>query len=119
MKFDNLIVETALAPFKTSIGDKSFPKICNDIRSLLGRVEKDIVLKDGDWKAGASFKLTRKNGETVQLPANNPATTLLCFGMRLNELGKAGGFEPTATIPKDCIAWVENHVQVIPVASTK
>lgn len=118
MKFDSLIVENALSPFRAAIG-KNFDKICNDVRSLLGRVEKDIVLKDGEWKAGASSKLTRKNGESVQLPLNNPATTLLCFGMRLNELSKAGQFEAVAGIPKDCQSWVEQHSVVIPEHSTK
>jgi hypothetical protein len=109
MKTDNLIVEKAIAVFKTAIGETAFPKVCNDIRSMLGRVEKDIVLKDGDWKAGASFKITRKNGETIPLPANNPATVLLCFGMRMNELAKAGDFDCQAAIPAQCKAWVTEH----------
>jgi hypothetical protein len=109
MKTENLIVEKAIAPFKNAIGDTAFPKVCNDIRSMLGRVEKDIVLKDGDWKAGASFKLSRKNGETIPLPPNNPATILLCFGMRFNELAKSADCEIEAGIPAQCKAWVTEH----------
>jgi hypothetical protein len=109
MKADNLIVENAIVVFRTAIGETAFPKICNDIRSMLGRVEKDIVLKDGEWKAGASFKITRKNGETIPLPANNPATILLCFGMRMNELAKAGDFDCQAAIPTQCKSWVTEH----------
>ncbi len=106
-KLNNLNVESALAPFKTSLG-KDFPKIVSDIKSLLGRVNKDIVAKMGNWKAGATFKLTSKEGYTVQLPANNPASILLCFGMRMNDLSNSAGCEIVATIPKSCEAWVEH-----------
>lgn len=108
MKTDNLIVEKALTPFKTALGD-NMPKIIGDIKSLLGRVEKDIVIKDGDWKASASFKLSRRNGETVQLPANNPATILLCFGMRFVELAKNADCDIDCSIPEQCAAWVKEH----------
>jgi len=108
MKTDNIVVEKALNPFKTAIGN-SMPKIVGDIKSLLGRVDKDVVVKDGDWKASAGFKLSRRNGETVQLPANNPATILLCFGMRFNELAKNADCEIEASIPTVCEAWVKEH----------
>jgi hypothetical protein len=108
MKTDNLIIEKALAPFKLSLGD-NMGKIINDIKALLGRVEKDIVVKDGEWKASAGFKLSRKNGETIQLPANNPATILLCFGMRIGELAKNADCSITAGIPSQCEAWVKEH----------
>ena len=108
MKTDNLIVEKALEPFKRSLGD-SMPKIVGDIKSLLGRVDKDVIVKDGDWKASAGFKLSRRNGETVQLPANNPATILLCFGMRFTELAKNADCNIEAGIPSQCEAWVKEH----------
>lgn len=109
MKLDNLIVEKALAPFAKDIGEKHMPKIVNDVKAMLGRVEKDIKMTDGDWKASATFKLSRKNGEVVQLASNHPATVLLCFGMRLNDIAKNGEFEVTATVPKQCTAWIEQH----------
>ena len=108
MKFDNLVIENALAPFKSSLGD-NMPKIVSDIKAQLGRVEKDIKLTDGAWKASAGFKLSRKNGETVQLPPNNPATILLCFGMRFVELAKNADCSLTAGIPSVCEAWVKEH----------
>lgn len=108
MKTDNLVVEKALEPFKRSLGD-SMAKIVGDIKSLLGRVDKDVIVKDGDWKASAGFKLSRRNGETVQLPANNPATILLCFGMRFNELAKNADCGIEAGIPSQCEAWVKEH----------
>lgn len=107
-KFNNLNPEIALAPFKAELGE-NYPKIVADVKSMLGRVEKDIVTKDSEWKASTTFKLSNKEGRTVQLPLNNPASILLCFGMRLNELSKNGVFDIQATIPKNCTAWVEQH----------
>lgn len=106
----NLNPEVALAPFRKAIGN-AFPKIVADCKSMLGRVEKDIVTKAGDWKASATFKLSSKEGRTVQLPLNNPAAQLLCFGMRFNELCKSAGNDVEATIPKNCQAWIEEHAR--------
>ena len=97
-----------LSPFADELGDQ-FDKIVRDVKSLLGRVEKDIETKPGQWKATAGFKLRAKDGHTVQLPLNNPASILLCFGMRLVELADNGGFDVNATIPKECMAWIEQH----------
>lgn len=106
-KFNNLNPEACFAPFAKELGNL-MPKLVNDAKTMLGRLEKDIATKSGEWKATASFKLTSKEGHSLQLPPNNPLTILLCFGMRLNELSKAGGFEAVATIPKPCAAWIEN-----------
>ena len=101
-------VSKAIAPFATVLGD-NHDKIVNDIRAALGRWNKDAKLTEGEWKASASFKLTRKDGIAIQMPANNPAAILLAFGMRICELEKAGGFEIEATIPKNCEAWIQQH----------
>jgi hypothetical protein len=108
-KLNNLNVELAIASFSDALGN-DFDKIVNDIKSMLGRLpEKDLIAKQGEWKAGAKFKLTSKEGYAIQLPPNSPATVLLCFGMRLNELQEAGGFEAQADIPKNCQDWVNQH----------
>lgn len=108
-KLNNLNARTALAPFEVELGD-SFDKIVNDVSSMLGRIsDKEIIAKHGDWKAGAKFKLVSKEGYSVQLPPNNPATILLCFGMRICELATNGEFEVAATIPKVCRDWVAQH----------
>lgn len=108
-KLNTLDAELALAPFKDVLGNH-FPKIVADVKSMLGRItDKEVIAKPGSWKAGAKFKLTSKEGYTVQLPPNNPATILLCFGMRLNELAEVGVMDISATIPKNCEAWVDQH----------
>ena len=110
-KLNTLDVFVALAPFEKACGD-NFKKICYDVKSLLGNVkENEIIAKQSGWKAGAKFSITSKEGYKVQLPANNPATILLCFGMRLNELAEAGTFEVQADIPKACQAWVAQHAK--------
>jgi hypothetical protein len=104
----NLNPDVALKPFAKAIGNP-YPKIVADCKSMLGKVEKDIVTTQGEWKASASFVLSSKEGRKVQLPLNNPAAQLLCFGMRFNELCKSAGNEVEATIPKNCTAWIEEH----------
>ena len=116
MKIDTLDISAVLTPFNVALGDHK-PKIVNDIKSLLGREEakgeKDakqgIQIKLNDWKATAKFALKRSTGETLQLPANNPATFLLCFGMRMTELSKAAGCEMQCSIPEVCKQWVMEH----------
>lgn len=116
MKTDNLIIGKALKPFKSALGE-SFAKVEADIKSALGREEKKgendpkqgVQLKDGDWKASASFKLVRKNGESLQLPPNAPWAILLCFGMRMNELAKSANSEIESSIPEICQVWVDEH----------
>jgi len=116
MKTDNLIVIKALQPFRNVLGD-SITKIEADIRSALGREEKrgendpmkGVMIKDGEWKASASFKITRRNGETLQLPSNAAWAVLLCFGMRINELAKNADSEIQSTIPEICKSWIAEH----------
>lgn len=118
MKLDTLDISNALKAFNDVLGDAK-PKIVNDIKALLGREEKagEADAKKGiqvslkDWKASAGFKLTRKTGESLQLPANNPASILLCFGMRMNELAANADCEMSCTIPKNCEEWVNKHKQ--------
>jgi hypothetical protein len=118
MKLDTLDISEALTPFNVALGD-SKGKIVNDIKSLLGREEKrgetdpkqGITVKLKDWKATAGYKLTRTTGESIQLPPNSPATILLCFGMRFNELAKASETQVDASIPKACEHWVNDHKQ--------
>lgn len=107
-ELDSLNPIIALQAFKGELGE-SFGKICADVKSQLGRWEKDLQLTKGEWKCSATGKLTRKDGQSVQMPLNNPASTLLRFGMRLNELAKAGSFEIIATMPKECEFWVNEH----------
>lgn len=108
-KLQTLNVSEAIAPFAKILGN-DFDKIVRDIKSMLGDIkDKDVEVKLGEWKATAGFKLKAKDGHTVQLAPNNPATILLCFGMRLNELANNGSFDVEADIPKACIAWVEQH----------
>lgn len=108
-KLTTLNVANAVAPFAKVLG-KDFDKVVRDISSMLGRItDKEIDVKHSDWKASAGFKLKAKDGYTVQLAPNNPASILLCFGMRLNELADNGSMEVEATIPKACESWVEQH----------
>lgn len=108
-KLNNLNPREVLSVFSVALGD-SFDKIVNDVASMLGRItDKEIIAKHGEWKAGAKFKLTSKEGYSVQLPPNNPATILLCFGMRLGELAHNGQFDVQADIPKMCVDWVAQH----------
>lgn len=114
MKIDTLDIGFALNPFNSSLGEAK-PKIVNDIKSILGRAsgkeDENVKIDLKDWKASAGFKLTRKTGESLQLPPNSPATILLCFGMRFNELAKAANCKIEAEIPQVCEVWVNEHKQ--------
>lgn len=114
MKIDTLDISAALNPFNSALGD-SKAKIVNDIKSILGRAsgkdDENVKVELKDWKASAGFKLSRKTGESVQLPPNSPATILLCFGMRFNELAKSAGCKVEADIPANCETWVNEHKQ--------
>lgn len=105
----NLDVEVELSPFENSLG-KSFDKVVGDVKAVLGRIQdKEIETKNSGWKATAGFKLKSRDGYTIQLQSNNPAVQLLCFAMRLNELAANGEFTVQADIPKNCVAWIEQH----------
>lgn len=106
-KFDNLNPEVAFAPFRGAIGEIAWPKVCNDAKAMLGRCEKDIKTTAGEWKISATGKATSKDGNTVQLPLNNPATILLRFGTQIVTLSKNGGMSITSEVPVPCKAWIE------------
>ena len=99
-------VESLLSPFKTSIGD-AFDKVVLDMSSWLGR--QAITVDEGQWKTGAGLKLTAKDSHKMQLPPNDPRSTLMWFAMRCNEVSAAGEFTINATLPKACVAWIEKE----------
>lgn len=113
MKTDSLDINRAIAPFAQAIGEINLPKILNDIKSMLGRAggadDKNVAIKLNDWKATSGFKLKRTTGETLQLPANNPATILLCFGMQMVVLAGNAECDIQSSIPNVCKAWVKEH----------
>lgn len=116
-KLNNLKAVVILAAFKSEVTEAHFPKLCADIDSNLGRLEKDITTKAGDWKCGAKGKLVSKDGHTLQLPLNAPWATLVRFGLQLNEITRAGSqLEPSvyamqvqATLPAECEAWFNTN----------
>lgn len=115
-KLNNLKANVILAPFQLEITDAHFTKLCNDIDSNLGRLEKDIVTKSGDWKVGAKGALVSKDGHKLQLPLNAPWATLVRFGLQLNAIMKAGSsLEPAyemelqSTLPAECENWFNTN----------
>lgn len=81
----NIIPSNILNPFREQLTVELHAKLCNDIKSLFGRIEKtDIVSKDGAWKCSSKGVLESKTGNKCQLPLNNPLSTLIQFGMQLN-----------------------------------
>lgn len=123
-KLNNLKAEAILAPFKADCGN-FFDKLCQDVNSNLGRLEKDILTKSGEWKVGTKGKLLSKDGHTLQLPLNAAWTPLVQFGIRLMEIQNAGSsLEPKysmqieATIPAVCTNWIDaNYRNVKSVAA--
>ena len=114
-KLNNLKPEIVLACFREETG-VHFSKLCNDISSNLGRIEKDVITKPGQWKVGTKGKLVAKDGHTLQLPLNAPWAILLQFGMRANELSQAGSsvepqhtMEIQCTMPAPCEAWYNEN----------
>lgn len=112
-KLNNLNVALELSIFQDSLGE-SFDKVVNDVKSMLGRIKaEEITAKQGEWKAGAKGRITSKEGYTVQLPLNNPASSLLLFGMKLRAIGESGEMSVSAEIPKVCRDWVHQHSLVV------
>jgi len=110
-KLNNLKAAEILKCFTNEMGNH-FPIVCQHIDSNLGRLEKDILTTSGDWKCGAKGTLVSKDGHKLQLPLNSPWTTLVRFGLRLNEIVSAGSsltpkhtMEIQANIPAECEAW--------------
>lgn len=118
-KLNNLNPKQFLAPFKKTLGF-TFDKVCADIASDLGRLEKDIQTKSGDWKPGTKGKLLSKDGHTLQLPLNAPWCPLVMFGLQLTAIAKNGSsLEPAYTmgveadIPAICVNWVDTKYRNI------
>lgn len=115
-KLTNLKASVILACFKNEVTDAHFTKLCNDVDSNLGRLEKDIITKAGDWKCGTKGALVSKDGHKLQLPLNAAWATLVRFGISLNEITKNGSsLEPEyrmeihATLPSECEAWFNTN----------
>jgi hypothetical protein len=113
----NLVPSTFLAPFKSTMG-VHFDKVCNDIGANIGRIEKDVVTKHGDWTCGTKGKLQSKDGHVLQLPLNAPWTVLVRFGLQLTAIAKNGSSdEPAYTmtidadIPAEAKSWYETNYQ--------
>ena len=70
MNTSNINPATLLLPFQKAIGPV-YDKIVNDTKSWLGRLDKDIVSKGGDWKSSTKGRIMNKEGHTLQLPLNN------------------------------------------------
>lgn len=114
-KLTNLKASVILNAFKSEVGNH-FDKLCGDVDSNLGRLEKDIVTKAGDWKCGARGSLISKDGHKLQLPLNAPWATLVRFGLQLNEIAKNGSslepayaMEINAILPAECEAWFNTN----------
>ena len=119
-KLNNLKAAEILKCFTNEMGNH-FPKVCADIDSNLGRLEKDILTTSGDWKCGAKGTLVSKDGHKLQLPLNSAWSTLVRFGLRLNEISKAGSsmeplheMEVQANIPAEAEAWFKTNYREKP-----
>jgi len=119
-KLNNLDVALELSVFEDAIGEDSFPKVVGDVKSLLGRIpDSEIIAKQGGWKAGSKGKLTSKEGYTCQLPLNNPASSLLLFGMKIRAIAEAGEMQIQSEVPKICRDWVHQHSLTAKAAKTE
>jgi hypothetical protein len=114
-KLNNLKAAVILKCFTDEMGNH-FSKVCADVDSNLGRLEKDILTTSGDWKCGAKGMLVSKDGNKLQLPLNAGWATLVRFGLRLNEVCTAGSsLEPRhemtlqANIPAEAEAWFKTN----------
>lgn len=114
-KLGNADAKISLLPFKNEIGNH-WDKIINDVNSALGRLQKDIITTNGDWKVGTKGKLVSKDGNEWHLPLNAPMFSLVRFGIKLNEVANAGSdaernyhMEVQATIPVVCAAWYDQN----------
>ena len=118
-KLTNLKAAVILKCFKDEMGNH-FSKVCADVDSQIGRLEGDIQTTSGDWKCGTKGSITSKDGHKLQLPVIGdkpvPWATLVRFGLRLNEISKAGSsmeplheMEIQANIPAECEAWFNTN----------
>lgn len=115
--------EILFRPFRASIG-KCYDKVCNDTKAMLGRLDKDIKVKNQGWKAGSKGAIENKYGLKLQLPLNNPASLLILFALQIQHLarnaefggeykeGHDGGVQNEGVIcklPASCINWIEQE----------
>ncbi len=121
-KLNNLVPSQFLACFAATMGQPHFDKVCADISSNLGRIEKDIVTKSGAWKCGAKGTLVSKDGHKLQLPLNSAWASLVRFGLQIQEIATAGSsLEPSykmeihAELPAFAVNWFETNYRGKPV----
>jgi hypothetical protein len=121
-KLNNLVPAIVLAPFAQVMGEPHFTKVCADVASNLGRLEKDIITKSGGWKNGARGAIVSKDGHKLQLPLNAPWASLIRFGLQLTEIATNGSsLEPVykmeihAELPAVCANWFETNYRGKPV----
>lgn len=84
-----------LANFSESLG-VLFSKVCNDAKSMIGRLEsnndgKDVEHKLSRPKISEKMILTSKEGHKLQLPPNSPLMILLKCGCKATELDESFG----------------------------
>lgn len=91
MKTQKLNIEVLFHPFKNALGDV-FAKVCNDAKSLLGRLDKDILTTGGNWKPGVKGKIMSVDKNELQLPLNNPMSSLILFAMEVQQLNRRADF---------------------------
>lgn len=99
-------VKALFSVYVGAINDEvTFTYVVNATADMLGQ-QKDVV-KIGDWKCGAGFKLRATDSRSLQLPPNNACTPLYYFALRINEVCVAGKFIVNASIPEVCVAFIE------------
>lgn len=123
MNTSNINPSVLLLPFQRAIGPV-YDKIVNDTKSWLGRLDKDIVSKGGSWKTGTKGAIVNKEGHRLQLPLNNPMSSLVLFSLDLRDIATRAGFggEYGTTdadgvihtgmqidLPTVCKAWIEKE----------
>lgn len=118
MKTQNLNPEVELACFRDALGG-SFAKVCADIKSELGRLDKDVVSKSTGWKVLATKgAIESKEGHKLFLPLNAGWPVLLRFGMQLTAIATNGSSDAPkysmniqAELPFECKEWFARKYQ--------
>lgn len=123
-----------LHPFKAVLGDL-FPKICNDAKSFIGRLEtenggKNVMAKLSGISVTAKCVIKSKEGYSLQMPLNNPMSILIRFGMELSKLDDSlgnrvvtpsgevkGGLE--SDLPAQCVDWIQQQRNAVKLEAVK
>lgn len=114
MLISNENVPALFAPFKTALGSV-YDKVCNDAKSLFGRVDKDIKAEGGDWKVKGKVtkgEVANKATYTLLLPPNNPITPLTLAAMDIRDFCKRHEIsrdDIQSPLPKACKSWIEKE----------